>query len=175
MKISVYVLVKHLFSFNQAFVRLLLVRTVPEKAIGLLYREDTRTGLFFPQRIDNSKQFSVPCIYCISTTVRLTLRWTRKGVRGGRERRGGEDSIGQTDEKKDQDRSVTPLDLVGLTFECFVDSTASREEWEKPRGEEGLTGAIVVFILSFFHRILWVFVKTLVHSFASLTDWTTGE
>lgn len=78
---------------------------------------------------------------------------------GGGEREGG-DSIGQANEKKDQDRSVTPLDLVGLTFECFVDSTGSREEWEKgEEGEEGLTGAIVVFILSFFHRILWVFVK----------------
>lgn len=153
--------------------RLFFVRTVPEKAIGLLYREDTRTGLFFPQRIDNSKQFSVPCIYCISTIVRLTLPSLGEG--GCERRKRKKRSIGQTDEKKDQDRSVTPLDLVGLTFECFVDSTASREEWEKPRGEEGLTGAIVVFILSFFHRILWVFVKTLVHSFASLTDWTTGE
>jgi len=33
-----------------------------------------------------------------------------------------------TDEKRDRDRSVTPLDLVGLTFECFVDSTASAEK-----------------------------------------------
>lgn len=50
-----------------------------------------------PQRIDNSKQFSVPYVYCISTTVRLTST-----VPGEREDVGGPEVAEQkrTDEKK---------------------------------------------------------------------------
>lgn len=40
-------------------------------------------GILSPQRIDNSEQFSVPYVYCISTTAYVLSRWTRAGV-GGR-------------------------------------------------------------------------------------------
>lgn len=63
----------------------------------------------------------------------------------------GEGEIEQADEKKDQDRSVTPLDLVGLTFECFDDSTASREEWRETerRGRTYRRDCHLYFVFSF--------------------------
>lgn len=52
------------------------------------------------------------CLTPASLDVRGCRRTRRAGKRTSRVR----------------DRSVTPLDLVGLTFECFVDSTASRRQ-----------------------------------------------
>lgn len=130
--------------------------------------------VFSPQRIDNSKQFSVPYVYCISTTVRLTpCRCARKGV--------GVEVAGQERAEK--------KDASGPRQICYSVRLRRPDIWMLRRfhGVERRTGWTVngkrksyqrelssLFCLSFV--ILWVFVKLrCIRSRALLTTHAAGE
>lgn len=102
-----------------------------------------------PQRIDNSKQFNVPYVYCISATVALT---SIGGI--GERAKGWGARAGRSESKRRaecRDRSVILLDSARspVTFECSLDFTSRRrerrEEEEHREGEKTRTSISFAF------------------------------